>query len=99
MHSNCLWNERSSCFKDRLRKSELDSTVEKSSNTTSKFGDGKSVPARKKVILPTDMGNKKANLETDADDVDIPLLSSEATINKARAVLGVNKDFTIFGQE
>ena len=34
-----------SCFKDSLSKSELDSIIEKSSNTTFKFGDGKSVPS------------------------------------------------------
>ena len=57
MHPNCLWNELASCFKDSLNQPELDSIVEKSSNTTFKFGDGKSVSSLKKVILPTVIGN------------------------------------------
>ena len=63
-----------SCFKDSLGKSELDSTVEKSSNTTFTSGDRKSVSSLKKVILPTVIQSKKANLERDAVDVAIPLL-------------------------
>ena len=47
------------------------------------------------------MGNKKANLETDAVDDDIPLLLSKAAImKKAQTVLDFKKDIdTMFGQE
>ena len=60
MHPNCLWNNLAQLFKGE---SELDSAVGKSSNTTFKFGEGKSVPSLKKVILPTVVGNSKQILK------------------------------------
>ena len=50
--------------------------------------------------MPTVIGNKTADHETDVVDVDIPLLLSKAAMKKAQTVLDFNKDIvTMFGQK
>lgn len=54
-----------------------------------KFGNGAIVHSTKKVKIPSMVGKAKCQIGTDVVPVDIPLLLSETSLDKAGAVLDV----------
>ena len=74
--------------------------MEKTSQSTFKFGNGGPVQSIKKVSLPVMIGKQEINLETDVVDTDILLLLSKNAMKKSSTVIDFDKDTAfMFGEE
>ena len=75
-------------------------TLEQNYKHVFKFGDGRKIPAIKRITIPSIIGNKSINIVTDVIDEDIPLLFSKTSLKKARSQIDfINDKINILGQE
>ena len=75
-------------------------TLEKKFKHVFKFGDGRKIPAIKRVIIPCVIGNRSIKIATDVIDEDIPLLLSKKSLKKGRSQIDFSNDkINILGQE
>lgn len=86
-------------YLDSLSEMDVSNVVEANSPTTFTFADGVTVSSLKKVKLPCCIGTKRATIETDVVDCNIPLLLSKRSMKKAEMMLNFSDDSIIIGDE
>ena len=70
------------------------------SDTMFKFGDGRKVQAKQRVLMPIEVAGKCVSLETEIVQEKLPLLLSKSSLQKAGAIIDMNNDkATFLGKE
>ena len=82
-----------------LSEYERGSLSESSSSASFTFGDGRSFPSIKKLLLPCWIGNQRASITTDVVSCNIPLLMSGSSMKKANMVWDFGNDCVEIGPE
>ena len=79
-------------YLEMIDETDRRSVVEQNSNKYFRFGDGKSVKARKRVKLPGYLGKERVIIETEVIESDIPLLFSKSFMKKLGMVIDLEED-------
>ena len=88
------------CFLESLDSDDLSKIHTKASNEVFKFGKGESIRSKGKIIIPVQFGTRKATIESDIVEADVPLLLSKEALKKAETVLDFNNDTALmFGEK
>ena len=88
------------CFLESLDHEELMKIDTKDSNEVFKFGKGDSIRSTGKIVIPVQFGTRKATIESDIVEADVPLLLSKEALKKAETVLDFNNDTALmFGEK
>ena len=86
------------CYMETLSDKDKANMVHEDTNTTFKFGDGKSFASLKRILLPCIIGNKKLLIRTDVVKCNVPLLLSKSAMKKAQMKINmVDDSVKIFG--